>query len=124
MFLVSVDVYDLRDASKGTEPVEDSGYMTCGYSPVAMIATILVGLVSFLAILALGLRKLKSGMPVAGSCSAAIAAACQPGSMPYRPDEAYAKLQWGVMRSSYSSLEHCGFSMDDMEAPEDGKFYE
>ncbi|KAF2865785.1 hypothetical protein BDV95DRAFT_441998, partial [Massariosphaeria phaeospora] len=67
------------DPATATASPKDFTYTitTCGYSPLALIlgAAAIAGLFAFVA--ALGVRDLKTdGMPVVGSCSAAIAAAC------------------------------------------------
>lgn len=56
-------------------PETDSS-TTCGYSPLGMIITAITGFTLMLFVVVLGWRKLQSGMPVAGSCSLAISAAC------------------------------------------------
>ncbi|KAF2867468.1 hypothetical protein BDV95DRAFT_671224 [Massariosphaeria phaeospora] len=128
LFLVSVNVYNPRDASRGTTPDEDNSYTTCGYSPTAILATITVGTVAFLCVVGLGGKKLKSGMPVAGSCSAAIAAACRPGvetESEGRDDAPLEMVKWGVMKDGYGDeVGHCGFSVEKVGVPVDGDFYE
>ncbi|KAK0653618.1 hypothetical protein DIS24_g5839 [Lasiodiplodia hormozganensis] len=63
----------------GKETAEQSDrFFGCGFSPLAM-ALLLVALLALLAcLLAAALPRFKTGMPVVGSCSAAIAAACRP----------------------------------------------
>lgn len=125
LFLVKIDVYDARDLSKGTQPTQDDSSITCGFSPAAILVTIVVGTVSFVSIIALASRRLKSGMPVAGSCSAAIAAACQPTKASvYKEEAVFEKVQWGVMRGTEGSIGHCGFSADYVDLPENGELYE
>jgi hypothetical protein len=54
-----------------------SEYLSCGYSPVAIFSTICVGAAMLGFLLVIGCFRFKNGgMPVAGSCSAAISAAC------------------------------------------------
>ena len=98
--------------------------MTCGFSPSPIVATVAASALSFVAIIALGFRRLKSGMPVVGSCSAAIAAACQPGSDSYKEEAAREKVQWGATEDGLGAVGHCGFSMDAVELPVDGQCYE
>jgi hypothetical protein len=57
-----------------------SRVVTCGYSIFAMILGLGVGVLMLLPVIGIGLRKRKTGMPVVGSCSAAISAACHPES--------------------------------------------
>ena len=88
IFLVSIDF----DTSAGrvtyangtdydefydTIDVSDQEYITCGYSPIAIIFTVSLGVFMVLAALFMALRKFKTAaMPVAGSCSASISACC------------------------------------------------
>lgn len=68
-------------------------------------------------------RSLQEGMPVARSCSAAIAAACHgiPGTVSSeRP------VKWGVVVPAYlgrDGVGRCAFSNDAVEAPEPGQRY-
>lgn len=52
--------------------------IACAYTPVAILSSILVGEFMFICLVALSQERLESAMPVAGSCSLAIAAACHP----------------------------------------------
>jgi hypothetical protein len=55
-------------------------YLTCGYSPSAILTTIITGIFMLITLIALGRIKFKSKeMPVASSCSAAISACCHLG---------------------------------------------
>lgn len=99
---------------------------TCGFSPVGMILTSMVAASLILGALALGYSKhLDSDMPLAGSCSAAISAACHPpknGSDPLRP------LQWGVVsHDAYGDQEqvigHISFSSAEVAEPIKGFYY-
>jgi hypothetical protein len=47
--------------------------ITCAYTPVAILSSILIGGFVFICLVALARQKLGSAMPVAGSCSLAIA---------------------------------------------------
>ena len=49
---------------------------TVGYSPWAILISIVLGLILAVSTMLVGLRTYPSGMPFVGSCSAAIAAAC------------------------------------------------
>ncbi|KAH8834588.1 hypothetical protein DL96DRAFT_1443593, partial [Flagelloscypha sp. PMI_526] len=64
---------------------------TCGYSVVGMVATLIAGVILAVFAIILGSRKLPPGMPLVGSCSLAIAAACHApdGTSELRP------LKWG-----------------------------
>lgn len=100
----------------------------CGYSPIALIAVVILLGVMGLAVAVTGLLRLPTAMPVVGSCSLAIAAACHPADGPAPPDEPLVPLRWGVMSrpeddSYVSGLGHCGFSGGYVEEPQVGKKY-
>lgn len=62
-----------------------------------------------LVIIAIGFRKFASLMPVAGSCSAAISAACHPP--PDDTNAAYSTVSWGAIeQGQYHLVGHCTFT--------------
>lgn len=67
---------------------------SCGYSSSALLAAIVVGSLVLCVGLANGCRTYEPGIPLVGSCSAAISAACHPPPGDDRPSEK--KIQWGV----------------------------
>ncbi|KAL4779057.1 hypothetical protein BJX76DRAFT_365635 [Aspergillus varians] len=135
VFLVRVlarDSYHRRDASRDTT--------TVGYSPPAIVTGLCVGLLLPAGVVGLAVRFFKTGMPVAGSCSFAIAAACHPSGMKMGGGEKDAgdedeelgveceMLQWGV--ESYGpgawgagGVGHCAFSNGVVYAPMGGWAY-
>ncbi|KAG2421551.1 hypothetical protein HFD88_005526 [Aspergillus terreus] len=121
LFLVSVEVYD-SDFNRRSE----RDIMTCGYSPVGAVSGLSVsGFVVLSLIGIMGFKKFKSGMPVAGSCSLAIAAACHPYASAEEeamehPGIEYLPLQWGVVSGRFGTAEHCSFSSEEVGLPEDG----
>ncbi|KAF2237908.1 hypothetical protein EV356DRAFT_362818 [Viridothelium virens] len=118
IFLVSINVYDtVRGAS-------DGNIMTCGYSPAAILLVILAGIAMVATILVFGSFRLKPGIPVASSCSIAIAAACHPGSTGSNSDISTSELQWGVIDLPIGDKPgHCGFSNESVGMPVEGPLY-
>ncbi|KAI8412443.1 hypothetical protein FOFC_05700 [Fusarium oxysporum] len=98
---------------------------TCGYLPIAIIFVIITAVFMATAVFITALRRLPTAMPVAASCSLAIAAACHhPDNIP-QPDASVFPLQWGVMwrqreGSGLELTDHCGFSHYPIEKPQDG----
>ncbi|KAK5159185.1 hypothetical protein LTS14_002327 [Recurvomyces mirabilis] len=88
IFLLQVSTYD----NNGKE-VPDRAINACGYSTLATLLASVVGLFLTIVLVAMSLRKLDPGMPAAGSCSVAIAAACHGGDR----DMAKLALQYGVI---------------------------
>ena len=118
IFLVKIDAYDPRQ-----QPDVYNSLLGCGYSAYALAITIIVGSVMLLTLVANGLRRLDSTMPLAGSCSLAISAAC------HRPSEdsdaGLFPIQWGAV--SHGTEEegpgHCCFTSLDIETPIEGQQY-
>lgn len=69
----------------------------------------------------LGFRKFSSYMPVVGSCSVAIAAAC------HRPkddvDAAYLPVSWGEVGEPSGEVHHCCFTSQSTRELVPGRLY-
>ncbi|EGD93019.1 hypothetical protein TESG_00576 [Trichophyton tonsurans CBS 112818] len=125
-FLVGIEAYD---HNLQRDPASDIS--VCGYSPIAIVCSISLGTAMIFCLVGLGFKRFKSGMPVVGSCSLAIAAACFPDPGTYdpekqagsTPDMVCLALKWGVVLSEESSVGHCAFSSKDVTMPVDGEVY-
>lgn len=100
---------------------------TLGYSNIAIIFDIMIGLILILFGIALGFRKYSGDIPLAGYCSAAISAACHP---PKADDQASLKpVMWGVVADKKSYLDsgeyngHCSFTSFEVHRPVEGRIY-
>jgi uncharacterized membrane protein YhdT len=124
IFLVSITInaYMFGNSNNITGVTVSSNF-TCGYSPLAIILVIIVALLMAAFAVLVGLKRFKSGMPLAGSCSAAISAACHPVPGLGKTVMTDAPLQWGVMGVTADGVAHCGFSSGQVEAPQDGVLY-
>lgn len=100
------------------------GWSTCGFSPIAMIAFLLLLGAIMLSTILLGFLRLPSAMPLAGSSSLAISAACHP---PEWDEGASLKpLKWGVVDdgSFHAGVGHCSFTSDvSAGSPVRGRLY-
>lgn len=105
IFLVNLEVYapsedNVMDIIKAADTKLNNGsdranFTTCGCSPNGVICVIAAGLVMIGFLYASGFRKLRDGkIPVASSCSAAIAAACHTSK--YEANAGEKRLKWGV----------------------------
>ncbi|DAA77384.1 TPA_exp: Uncharacterized protein A8136_6644 [Trichophyton benhamiae CBS 112371] len=125
-FLVGIEAYD---QNLQRDPASDIS--VCGYSPIAIVCSISLGTAMISCLVGLGFKPFKSAMPVAGSCSLAIAAACFPDPGTYdpekqagsTPDIACLALKWGVVLLDESSVGHCAFSSKDVTMPVNGEVY-
>ncbi|KAE8381623.1 hypothetical protein BDV26DRAFT_301230 [Aspergillus bertholletiae] len=126
LFLVNVESYNTE-----LQRFRLFDFATCGYSPVAIVSAVAVGACMLFGLVGLGLRRFGSGMPVAGSCSRAIAAACH--HMVEGDEEIVSgiavetlPLQWGVVYDGAQNgfvVGHCAFSNEKVETPTDGGLY-
>ena len=92
-----------------------------GYSCIAIITVIALGGMAVIIGILHGFRRYKPGMPLAGSCSAAISAAC------HRPNEdvdaPYKPVMWGAVKTK-NSIGHCCFTSFEVTKPVKGQKYE
>ncbi|KAI4197238.1 MAG: hypothetical protein LQ350_006069 [Teloschistes chrysophthalmus] len=137
IFLARVTVFD----PSGNEDKEYS-ISTCGYSNIAIITVIVVGVVAVVFGVANGWRRYEGGMPLVGSCSAAISAACHgPGG---DGEASLGKVMWGVVAGERGAdgvegeeeddggkgegkgkgkVGHCCFTSREVTAPVVGRLY-
>ena len=131
LLLVSILMHWMISQSIFTVAIEQSGVwrlFTCGYSPIAIVFVIITAGLMAAAVIITAFRRLPTTMPVAASCSLAIAAACHHPDNTPQPDASAFPLQWGVMwrqreGSGRELTNHCGFSQYPVEKPEEGIVY-
>ena len=113
LFLVNMTGY----STKGQKLMQTISGI--GYSCIAIITVIFFGAILLLLEVLNGFR-VHRGMPLAGSCSAAISAAC------HRPDEdvdaATKPVMWGVVHSE-NGVGHCCFTSFEVSRPVPGEHY-
>jgi hypothetical protein len=106
IFLVSLDFDQSRlppDSAAISNGVTE--FLTCGYSPSAILAAILAGIFMLVALIALGRVQFKSKeMPVASSCSAAISASCHPGNAGINENHEVKPYSTSIVRTESESL--------------------
>ncbi|KAI9375094.1 hypothetical protein BJX61DRAFT_531845 [Aspergillus egyptiacus] len=95
---------------------------SCGYSVFPVFLTLIIGTVPVVVLGGLAMRPLRSHMPLAGSCSLAIAAACHP---PEDDSEASLKpVMWGeVCNEAGPRYAHCTFTSKAVVPPSLSCFY-
>jgi hypothetical protein len=107
------------------ELVEANAIASCGFSPVGILLTVFTAMAVMVAVSSVGWfpRFSGAGMPLVGSCSAAISATC------HRPhwdvDASLKPVMWGVVDQGKIDREfgHCSFSSGHVDPVEDGKLY-
>lgn len=132
LFLVNLEMYGpsaddpltMVSLADDKQHLGSSDLKSSAYSPIGIICVVFIGLIMIGFLLGSAGRRLRfGGIPVAGSCSAAISAACHPD--PYEVNMWEKKLRWGVVRSNDGEREswHCSFSSRPVEAPVHGNWY-
>lgn len=116
IFLIAIDYHNTFNFEG-----EGLGYKTLGFSPSAIISVIALGSLMIISIVAFGYVPYKCGLPLAGSCSLAISAACH--GEENGATAAKGKLQWGVVSTSADGVGHCAFSTGEVETPVKGEMY-
>ena len=134
IFLVSIDLYDYMDNQSAVGqywlrvianysddiPLRIT---TCGYSPIAIISVLILGSLMLLALIGVGYIPYRRTMPLAGSCSMAISAACHPEKTD-QDQLSTRRLQWGaVLTADDEGVGHCAFSALPVEPPVGGQMY-
>ncbi|KAI3579703.1 hypothetical protein IWW34DRAFT_693993 [Fusarium oxysporum f. sp. albedinis] len=95
---------------------------TCGYSPIAIIFSIGLGSLILLITVAWSLRTMKSAIPLGGTCSAVVSAACH--SPEGDEHGALELVKWGVVHGEDGGpWERCSITSWPAEAPEYGRWY-
>lgn len=144
IFLVSLSAYSFDDI---VDLDSTATGVSCGFSPIALLTTILVGFSALALSVANGFRRYKNnGMPLDASCSAVISAACH---APLGDDRASSKgVMWGACGSDVDGdwvrtmklekapgelrmteeggsvrVGHCSFTSFAVEEPIEGELY-
>lgn len=121
-WLVSQSIFLARVTAIGRDGQEDPAYSvsTCGYSCIAIVTAIFLGSIALIFGNLNGFRRYRDGMPLVGSCSAAISAAC------HRPendvDASVLPVKWGVPEGK-GTIGHCCFTSLEVTPPVEGQTY-
>lgn len=116
-WLVSQSIFFVR-----IEVVESKEVITsCGYSPIAIITVIPVGVILLLAIFLTGFRRYEKGIPLVGSSSAALSAACHPPEEDV--DASLLPVMWGEVNTEDSAVGHCCITSFAVLTPVEGNLY-
>ncbi|KAF2867447.1 hypothetical protein BDV95DRAFT_446910, partial [Massariosphaeria phaeospora] len=121
IFLVVIEFFEA-----GFTGEKMSYQVSCGFSPIAIISVIVLAVSMVLAGIGFGFVAYKPGINLAGSCSAAMSAACQSVDKGQGDELGVVRmeLKWGVTAaSSDGEVGHCAFSSGEVTFPENGKKY-
>ncbi|KIK55854.1 hypothetical protein GYMLUDRAFT_174998, partial [Collybiopsis luxurians FD-317 M1] len=122
IFLVKVNWFE--DVEDNTFTVVES-LTSCGYSPAGMFLASIVAATLILSALGVGyFMHLDGNMPLVGSCSTAISAACHP---PVDGADSLKPMKWGVVLDMDSDRKqgaaHISFSSGEVLPPIPGCYY-
>ena len=114
LFVVQIEIVDRNQRTSWNKSIS-----SCGYSPGAIVMTMIVASIIVLGALILAAKRYPIGMPHVSTCSAAISAACHPSD---DVDAAVLPVQWGVV-STKNGIGHCSFSSKLVAPPIPGRTY-
>ena len=124
-WLVSQSLFLVRVASYDSQGEEDASEIinTMGYSCIAIITVIILGTIVIAVGILNGFRRYRPGMPLVGSCSAAISAACHPPGEDV--DAATLPVLWGALSHPQEdgTVGHCCFTSLETSPPVEGEAY-
>ncbi|KAF8859021.1 hypothetical protein BDZ45DRAFT_742835 [Acephala macrosclerotiorum] len=122
-WLISQSLFVARTEILDTYGVpEPISYMEVGYSPLAILISLLFGSGMVLAMIANGTRKLKGGVLV-GNNSLAISAACHRSTKDTGAE--LRRVKWGALHHQLEdgTPGHCCFTSEEVEPPRIGDLY-
>ncbi|KAF8250362.1 hypothetical protein K440DRAFT_639945 [Wilcoxina mikolae CBS 423.85] len=124
LFLARIKI-DNRSFLQSTENKKYELISTAGFSPLALSIALLLGVLTVIAVLLCGCRVYPYDMPIPGSCSAAISAACHSIKMyEWEREQLVLKpLQWGDVGVEDVGVRHLTFSDDAVERPREYELY-
>ncbi|KAF5515329.1 hypothetical protein CGCS363_v000120 [Colletotrichum siamense] len=123
-WLISQSIFLIKVEAYGDDDTVQGEMTSSGWSPVGIILVLIAGAVLIAFLVTSGCFRLRyGGIPVVGSCSAAIAAACH-ADPSERDSLATLPLTWGVVSGKDVELGHCSFTSKDAEKPVEGCLYE
>jgi hypothetical protein len=117
----SIYVVKIRVLTDGGQEDPYQSFVTCGFSLLALLVTIVVGGGAVISIIGFGFRRYRPGIPLVMCSSAAISASCHP-RLNEEKDAALRSLQWGVVPVD-GEMGHCCFSTETVVMPTEGLEY-
>lgn len=115
------------------QPLYEKKISSLGFSPLPILITAVIGFIVGMLLLSLAFRRLKSLIPLAGTCSAAISAACHPPEDVCTATAAHGELIWGETSLPPDCIDdesdgcevrgHCSFTPLDARQPSLEKLY-
>lgn len=123
-YLVSKSLYLVKINVIGADGLDqsDNSISACGYSTLMSLFTVITLVVMASVVIGLSFRPLNAPVPLVGTASLAISAACHHPNDP--ETEARKPLLWGVTRRPVDGKPgHCSLSSEEIEHPVPGELY-
>lgn len=123
LFLIQIELYSADGQLLDSGSDDSVTTSACGWSALPLLLSIILFTILSVALFGLSWRRLGSGIPMVGSCSLAIAAACSNAN---ETDAATKPLMYGVLTTKEPDAKgtrYVGFSQYDVEPLEDGVAY-
>lgn len=116
LFLARINVYSAEGVLN-----PDQSISQIGYSAISIFITTMLCLTVLIFILVIGYIPTKAGIPMVGTCSAAISAACH--CLESEPDDLILKpIRWGEVYFD-GEVGHCAFSAGEVNPVRSGRKY-
>lgn len=107
IFVISLNIHD-PDGNLTQYRKEGPRFLNCGYSPIAIIFTVIASVLLMLSAMILACRKLpQDAPPVVATCSAAISAACHLPHGVLEQGSLYGSMKWGQCGQPQYGVAHC-----------------
>lgn len=117
LFLAYVDIFDEHGKRDRWGSIS-----TVGYSCIAILFSVVVGSIAVIAGILNGFRRYDAGIPLVGSCSAAISAACHQPK--YDHTASVLPVKWGAVESGFGvGHGHCCLTSLEVTPPIAGELY-
>lgn len=115
-WLISQSLFIAHILSYSSEGIRNlkNDVITCGYSPIAIICSIVLGALMVIGITIITFRKYGPGMPLARNRSSTIQAACF--RLPEDTKAAMSSVMWGIVKEE-NGFSQYGFSSNDLRQP-------
>jgi len=101
-WLISESLFLVRITAVNRDQVYNDSVSSMGYSPLAIAFSCLVCFLMLAFVNIKACQKYRPGIPLVGSCSAAISAACHPARG--EEDTSLKAVQWGVVQGAGESV--------------------
>ncbi|KIW03154.1 uncharacterized protein PV09_05797 [Verruconis gallopava] len=125
-WLTSQSIFLVSVQEQSQDGLSDE-FLTCGYSPSAILGVITLGSVMVAMVWYLGTRTYRGGMPIVATNSACISAMCHVSEEEREADIAFLPVRWGIPDHRMEdddrkdSVRHCTFSSLYVRMPKEGE---